>query len=94
MAINFPISPTLNQSYSYNGRTWIWNGNSWNLDIITTANLAFNQANAAFVQANTDNTVPTITTTGNAVDRIIYTVRSANSYVCDIIQNAGNNNDS
>ena len=29
--INFPLSPTLNQSYTYNGRTWIWNGTGWEL---------------------------------------------------------------
>ena len=27
--INFPSSPTLNQTYSYSGTTWIWNGNAW-----------------------------------------------------------------
>ena len=35
MPIDFPSSPTLNQSYSYSGRTWKWNGEGWNL--ITTA---------------------------------------------------------
>jgi hypothetical protein len=29
MAINFPASPTLNQTYTYNGRTWTWNGVGW-----------------------------------------------------------------
>ena len=29
--INFPLSPTLNESYTYNGRTWIWNGTGWEL---------------------------------------------------------------
>ena len=29
MPINFPNSPTLNQTYSYNGLTWIWNGSAW-----------------------------------------------------------------
>ena len=26
MAINFPASPTTNQTYTFNGRTWTWNG--------------------------------------------------------------------
>lgn len=29
MALNFPASPSLNQTYEYNGRTFIWNGTSW-----------------------------------------------------------------
>ena len=29
MSINFPSSPTLNQQYTYGGRTWYWNGAVW-----------------------------------------------------------------
>lgn len=29
MAINFPLSPTLNQLYTYSGKTWKWNGFAW-----------------------------------------------------------------
>lgn len=29
-ALDFPTSPTLNQVYSANGRSWIWNGTTWN----------------------------------------------------------------
>ena len=28
-AINFPNSPTLDETYSYGERTWVWNGNYW-----------------------------------------------------------------
>lgn len=28
-ALNFPSSPTLNQVYSANGKSWTWNGTSW-----------------------------------------------------------------
>lgn len=31
MPINFPDSPTLNQSFTASGNTWIWDGTSWNL---------------------------------------------------------------
>lgn len=29
MALDFPSSPTLNQTYTYGGRTWTWNGTGW-----------------------------------------------------------------
>lgn len=29
MTIDFPASPTLNQEYTYLGRTWLWNGSGW-----------------------------------------------------------------
>jgi len=41
----------------------------------------------------TDNAAPTLTTTANAVDALVYSVRTANSYVCQVIYNVGNRND-
>ena len=29
-ALDFPISPSLNQIYNANGKRWQWNGSSWN----------------------------------------------------------------
>lgn len=29
MALDFPTSPSLNQIYTYGGRSWIWNGVAW-----------------------------------------------------------------
>lgn len=29
MAINFPTSPTVGENYTYNSRTWQWNGEGW-----------------------------------------------------------------
>lgn len=34
MPIDFPTSPTLNQTYTFGGRTWSWNGVAW--DNVTT----------------------------------------------------------
>lgn len=31
MAINFPSNPSTNQIYTYNGKSWIWNGTAWDL---------------------------------------------------------------
>lgn len=33
MAIQFPSNPTLNQSYTYNSRTWTWSGTKWVLEL-------------------------------------------------------------
>lgn len=31
MPIDFPTGPSLNQTYTYSGRTWKWNGEGWAL---------------------------------------------------------------
>jgi hypothetical protein len=31
MALNFPNSPSLNDTYSFGGKTWVWNGTYWGL---------------------------------------------------------------
>jgi len=33
MPIQFPSNPTLNQSYTYNSRTWTWSGTKWVLEL-------------------------------------------------------------
>ena len=30
MPLDFPTSPAVNQSYTFGGRTWIWDGSAWN----------------------------------------------------------------
>ena len=39
MALNFPTSPTLNQTYTVGNKTWKWNGYAWDLN--TSANASF-----------------------------------------------------
>jgi hypothetical protein len=36
MALAFPPSPTLNQTYTNNGRTYVWNGVTWSATVIPT----------------------------------------------------------
>jgi len=64
MALNFPSSPSLNQTYTVGTKTWKWNGYAWDVQLQTaadsaslvaawaTANSAFAQANAAYNAAN------------------------------------------
>ena len=31
MALNFPNSPSLNDTHTHNGLTWVWNGSVWEM---------------------------------------------------------------
>lgn len=33
MAINFPDSPTVNDEFTYENRTWVWNGATWDIKV-------------------------------------------------------------
>jgi hypothetical protein len=33
--MNFPISPTLNQTYTLGTKTWVWNGSAWDLQVVS-----------------------------------------------------------
>lgn len=37
MAIDFPSSPTLNQQYTFAGKTWVWNGTGWEFKAVDIA---------------------------------------------------------
>ena len=53
MALNFPTSPSLNQTYTVSNKTWRWNGYAWDLNPadLATANAAYSTANTAYNQA-------------------------------------------
>ena len=65
--INFPTSPALNDQYSFEGKTWTYNGVAWvifssptslRLDsAYQTANSASSYANGSFTVANTANQI-------------------------------------
>ena len=42
MPLDFPSNPAVNESYTFNGRTWIWNGAAWD---------SYNPGITAYVQA-------------------------------------------
>lgn len=51
MPLDFPASPSLNDTYSFGGKTWIWNGEGWALD----PSGAINDIPIGNVTANTGN---------------------------------------
>ena len=52
MPLNFPASPTINDTYAFGDKTWTWNGSAWLIQSYTLrANAAFDAANTAQVTA-------------------------------------------
>ena len=58
MAIDFPASPTLNQTYTDSGKTWTWNGTGWALTTGTAA------ASVSTFSAGTTGFTPSTATSG------------------------------
>jgi len=50
-SINFPTSPALNDQYSFEGKTWTYNGTAW----VLTSSPTTIRLDAAFSKANTAN---------------------------------------
>jgi len=56
MAIDFPASPTLNDEYTFEGRTWRWNGTGWEVKEYPAALLAGTAANPSLYFSGDPNT--------------------------------------
>lgn len=72
MPADFPSSPTLNQTYTYNGRTWKWNSTGWELVTNSISSISFpgSTSGAITVQAPAvagTNTVTLPATSGTLV---------------------------
>ena len=53
MAFSFPTSPTLNQEYTFGGKTWRYNGTGWALVTgVDAAQSAWSTANLAYINSN------------------------------------------
>lgn len=69
MALAFPANPTLNQSYTSNGKSWIWNSTSW-----VSSTIPYNinnQTVASYTAAASDLLVPIIMTNAGANSVVI-----------------------
>lgn len=75
MTMTFPSSPTLNQTYTADGRTWYWNGYAWKASGYTTGLLS---ANAPLTYNSTTKVVGLDRTAENAVNDVRYALLSDN----------------
>jgi len=55
-AIDFPASPSINDEYSFEGRTWRWNGTGWEVKEYPAALLAGTAANPSLYFSGDTNT--------------------------------------
>ena len=60
MALNFPSSPSINDTYTYGDKTWVWNGRFWQIQ----AAGAINDIAIGNITPNTG-AFTTLTATGN-----------------------------
>lgn len=53
MPLNFPDAPVINTTYTYNGKTYIWDGNSWTAQVgsIIKNNIDGGFANSVYTPA-------------------------------------------
>jgi hypothetical protein len=69
--INFPASPALNDTYTFNNNTWIWNGAAWqkqtSLAAGTVTSVSVVTANGVSGSVATATTTPAITVTLGAI---------------------------
>lgn len=84
MPIDFPSAPAVNQTYTFSGRTWKWNGEGWaltttalvNSDAIEDGTIV--NADIAVAAGIVDTKLATISTTGKVANSAT-TATSANT---------------
>jgi len=81
MAINFPPIPAINEIYTYNGRSWQWNGTVWNI----VDNTSPTYSNISATNVNATNVITTnLTTTNSTITNSTIT----NATITNIVGNA------
>lgn len=67
MAIDFPASPTLNQEYTYSGRTWYWGGSGWVIKSLVPPASAYDITTTATSKTLANNEFCTVTAGGQTI---------------------------
>ena len=104
MAIQFPSNPTINQTYTYNSRTWVWSGTRWivkfgigsnpkDITWLTTQTSNFTAQSGFGYPVNTTSSAITVTlpqnpSSGDQVDLLDY----AGTWNTNIVTVNGNGN--
>ena len=80
--MNFPINPTLNQTYTYGAKTWKWDGTAWNLQIagVAQATVALTGSFSDLVNKPTTIAGYGITDATSAIPKITSIVVTDSSY--------------
>lgn len=80
-ALDFPASPTLNQTYTANGNTWKWNGTSWVTANVVSGGQFYGTATpkAIAYNANSISENITITVGTNAISASPISIASGNT---------------
>ncbi len=96
MPIDFPSSPTANQTYAYSGRTWKWNGEGWALTtdaLVTSASIEDGTIVNIDISASAgiaDTKLATISTAGK-VSNSATTATSANTASAIVARDSSGN---
>ncbi len=91
MALNFPPSPVLNETYTAGNKTWKWSGYAWNLDSSSSTDLTlvYDTANAAYDQANTANNQAVFDQVSVVSSNTTITINDSNKvYICDTLNDS------
>jgi len=100
--LNFPSSPALNDSYSFGGKTWTYNGSAWKLNTVSlTTSIVSEGTNLYFTNARArtsisvagsgtyDNTTGVITITGGVTSVGGATGTVSNAQIASAVSSSG-----
>lgn len=73
MSLDFPSNPSIDDTYTYSGRTWVWNGSGWKIQLDPS---------------NTIATQKYVATEGQTVFNISYTVPNVEVFLNGIKLNS------